>query len=356
MILQRYIGINLLKGWLLALVVLGAVFGLITFTDELDRTKAGYDPIAVAIYTVSIMPNLLVGLAPVIALLGTIVALANLGRLHELTIISSSGFPLRKLVAAILVPTIALMALLWVAMEYVTPQLQQSAEQERYRLRQGDEGWIPRGGLWSTNGTRYIHLNKLSSENVPGDISLFEFDTQGQLTRSLRAESALVSNDRRWLFQEVTEKRLIGEELTTRKHKELEIANLWARDELPTLTTQRDTMNLSVMYRYAQYLQSNGQPAEKYLNTFWQKILMPLTVLAMVLLATPIGANVSAGRDRSLGLNIGIGAVLGIGFYLGAQIIFALGQLLGWNIPIVAATPALIVMVVALILLARMRW
>ena len=39
MILQRYIGVRLVKGWLLVLVVLGAVFGLISFTEELDRIE-----------------------------------------------------------------------------------------------------------------------------------------------------------------------------------------------------------------------------------------------------------------------------------------------------------------------------
>ena len=67
------------------------------------------------------------------------------------------------------------------------------------------------------------------------------------------------------------------------------------RDELPTLTLHSDSMSLSVLYRYSQYLASNGQPMEKYLSTFWQKLLMPLTVGAMVLLATPISANLGAG-------------------------------------------------------------
>ena len=53
---------------------------------------------------------------------------------------------------------------------------------------------------------------------------------------------------------------------------------------------------------------------------------------------------------------MGIGAVVGILFYLSAQIIFALGQLLQLNIPLVALTPTLIVLVCALILLKRMRW
>jgi lipopolysaccharide export system permease protein len=241
-------------------------------------------------------------------------------------------------------------------MEYITPQLQQSAEQERQRLRDGSTGWLPGGGVWSTDGQRYIHLVKMSADNVPGIISLFEFDDSGQLVRALRADTAVVSKDRSWLFQQVREKILVKGQLQTRSHKELKIANLWSSDELPTLTLRSDSMNLSVLYRYSQYLAANGQPMEKYLNAFWQRLLMPLTVLAMVLLATPISASVTAGRDRSLGVNIGIGAVLGILFYLGAQIIFSLGQLLQWNIPLVALLPTLVILLCALLLLRRMRW
>ena len=358
MILQRYIGLNLARGWLLVLLVLAAIFGLIGFTEELGRAAGNYNALAVARYTLLILPNQMVSLAPVIALLGSIVALANLDRFNELTIISCTGFPLRQLLGAILLPTVLLMAALWICMEYVTPQLQQSAEREKneLRYRHRKEGWIPGGGVWSTDGQRYIHLRKMSRDNIPAAIDLYEFDESGQLVRALRANKAKVSEDRRWLFQTVREKILVDGELVTRRHKELEITNLWSISELPTLSLREDSMSLSVLYRYSQYLASNQQPMAQHLNTFWQKLMMPLTVCAMVLLATPISASVTAGRDRSFGINIGIGAVLGIVFYLGAQIIFALGQLLQWNIPLVAALPALIITFCALVLLRRMRW
>ena len=356
MILQRYIGISLLKGWLLVLVILGTVFGLISFTEELGRIEKGYTTLEVARYTLLSLPNQLVSLAPVIALLGSIVALANLDRNNELTIISCTGFPPAKLLRAIAIPTALLMVVLWLCMEYITPKMQQSAEQQKQHLRESSNGWIPGGGVWSTDGRRYIHIRRMSQDNVPGLISLFEFDESGQLIRALRARTAQVNKDRSWIFEKVREKILINDELITRGYQELEIANLWSRDELPTLSLHWDSMNLSVLYRYSQYLASNGQPMEKYLNTFWQKLLMPLTVFAMVLLATPISASITVGRDRSFGINIGIGAVVGILFYLGTQIIFSLGQLLQLSMPVVAVLPAVIILACALLLLRRMRW
>ena len=64
MILQRYIGLNVAKGWLLVFLVLGAVFGLISFTQELDHTEQNYDALAVARFTLLTLPNQIVSLAP----------------------------------------------------------------------------------------------------------------------------------------------------------------------------------------------------------------------------------------------------------------------------------------------------
>jgi len=356
MILQRYIALNLARGWLIVLLVLGSVFGLISFIGELSHTRFDYNSLAVARYTLLTLPQQLVELAPVIALLGSILALANLDRFNELTIISCTGFPLTRLLGAIALPTVLLMAGLWIAMEYVTPQLQQSAERERHLLRYRNDTRIPDGGLWSANNLSYIHLGQLREGGIPGDIDLFEFNQQRQLVRALHAAKAKVSKDRQWLFQGVREKKLVDGKLVTYRHKELEIANLWAAEELPTLTTSRDSMALSVLYRYSQYLASNQQHTDKHLSSFWQKLLLPLTVGAMVLLATPISANLSAGRDRSFGINMAIGAVVGILFYLGAQIIFAMGQLLHLSIPMVAVTPAILVSACALFLIKRMNW
>jgi lipopolysaccharide export system permease protein len=356
MILQRYIATHLVRGWLLVLLVLASVFGLIVFMQELDHTRFDYDGAAVARYTLLSLPQQMVSLAPVIALLGSILALSALDRANELTVISCTGFPPSKLLGAIAVPTALMMLFLWLCMEFLTPRLQQSAEQMRHSLRYRNEVKIPYGGVWSTDGRRYIHLGKMFQDGTPGDIELFEFGGGGVLHRALHAETAQVGPDRHWLLLKVREKRRVEGVLVTRHHETMAVENMWAARELPTLTHSSDTMALSVLYRYCQYQARNGQPVQRLLGSFWQKLLMPLTAGAMVLLATPIAVDAGSRRGRSFGLNLGIGALVGILFYLGAQIIFALGQLLEIPLPLVGVLPALLVLICALALLRRMRW
>ena len=356
MILERYIARHLTAGWLIVFAVLAAIFGLIIFIQELDKAELAYDTLAAARYTAAVLPGELVNLGPVIALLGSIVGLASLDRSNELTVISASGFPLRRLLAAVLAPTLALMLVLWGCMEYLTPALKQSAERERKHLRHGGDTVLPFGGVWSTDGRRYIHLERLSEDNQPGNISLFEFAPAGEMVRHLRARTAEVGNDRRWRFLDVREKRLEDGILQSRTLAELSIDNLWAPDELPNLTLPSEMMRLSVLHSYTDYLQSIEQPYARQLNTFWQKLMMPFTVLAMVLLATPLSSGVTVGRDNSFGFKIGLGALLGIVFYLGAQVIFALGQLFHLPVPLLASLPAMVITGCALTLFVRMRW
>ena len=267
-----------------------------------------------------------------------------------------AGMPLRRFLGAIAVPTLALMALLWLSIEFIAAPLHQQGEELRYTLRNLNSAVIPDGGVWSKSGKRYIHLGKMLQGYVPGDIDLYELGDNGELLRTLHASKASVSPDRRWTFEDVRKKELIDGKLHTTHEPELEIANLWSPQELPSLTLTYESMSLSVLHRYSQYLRSNGRSYQLYLSAFWQKLIMPLTVAAMVLLATPVSVSAGSGRNASFGIKMAIGAVTGILFYLGAQIVFALGLLLHLSIPLTSLAPTVAVALCAGILLARMHW
>jgi len=355
-ILQRYLAGKLIRGWFIVFLVLAAVFGLLGFIQELERVTADYDAFAVARYTLLTLPQRVLGLTPVIALLGTIIALASLDKTNELMVIRCAGMPLRRLLGTIALPTLALMAFLWLSVEFIAAPLHQHGEELRYTLRNLHSEVIPDGGVWSKSGKRYIHLGKMLQGYVPGDIDLYEFADNGELLRTLHASKAIVSPDRRWTFKDVRKKELVDGKLHTTTEPELEIANLWSSQELPTLTLTYESMSLTVLYRYSQYLRSNGRSYRQYLSAFWQKLIMPITVAAMVLLATPVSVSLGSGRNTRFGIKMGVGALVGILFYLGAQIVFALGLLLHLSIPMVNLVPTVIVTLCAGILLARMNW
>jgi len=337
-------------------LVLTAVFGLIGFIEELERTGRNYDVPAVVNYTLLTLPQKVLGLSPVIALLGTIGALGGLQKSNELLIISCSGVPLSKLVWAVARPTLVLMLGLWLTLEFIAAPMHMYGEQQRNALRSSNSVVIPSGGVWSKNGKRYIHLGKMLPKHTPADIDLFEFNEQGKLSLHLHAATATVHPGRRWVFNQVRKKELIKGKLKTSHAKRAEIKNLWSQQELPSLTLSSDSMRLSVLYRYSNYLRSIQRSHLEYSSAFWQRIIMPLTVAAMVLLATPISASMGSMRSNSFGITLGIGALVGLLFYVGAQIVFALGQVLALETVLVTLFPTVTVALCAVYMMSRMRW
>jgi lipopolysaccharide export system permease protein len=191
---------------------------------------------------------------------------------------------------------------------------------------------------------------------VPGDIELYEFDEAGALVRALLARKAIVHPDRRWVFIDVRVKESVNGSLQTRQEPEVEIENLWSPQELPSLTLTERSMTLTALYRYSEYLRSNGRSPEQYLSAFWRKVSLPLTVGAMVLLAMPMTLSLGSGRDLSFGAKMGMVTATAILFYLGSEIVIALGLLLEVSVLLVCLIPTLVVAAFAAILLARMRW
>jgi lipopolysaccharide export system permease protein len=355
-ILNRYIAHNLMLGWLVVFLLLAAVFGLIGFIEELERTSDNYTVASVIYYTLLTLPQKVLGLSPVVALLGTIAALGRLQKSNELLIFGCSGVPLRQLLWAIARPTLLLMALLWLSLEYVTAPLHQSGEEMRNTLRSDNSVVIPGGGVWSKSGNRYIHLGKMFPGYTPGDIDLYEFSENGELNLYLRAKTATVNPQRRWEFNDVRQKQQVNGKLKTSHQDQVEIFNLWSQQELPTLTLSSDSMGLALLYRYSKYLESIERSSQIYSSAFWQRLIMPFTVAAMVFLATPLAASMGSMRSNSFGITLGIGALVGILFYVGAQIVFALGQLLQLGIIPVTVFPTVVIVLCASTLITRMSW
>ena len=355
-ILRRYIARNLMMSWLMVFLVLTAVFGLIGFIEELERTSRSYTVASVVNYTLLTLPQKVLSLSPVVALLGTIAALGRMQVSNELLIISCSGVPLKQLLWAVIKPTLVLMVGLWLCLEYVAAPMHQYGEQQRNALRSNNSVVIPRGGVWSKSGHRYIHLGKMLPGYTPGDIDLYEFNDEGKLSLHLHAKSATVHSGRRWVFNNVRQKELVNNTLRTRYKKEVEILNLWSKRELPSLTLSSESMPLTVLYQYSEYLRGIDRAYGQYASAFWQRLIMPLTVAAMVLLATPISASMGSMRSNSFGITIGIGSLVGLLFYVGAQIAFALGQVLGLQAALVTLFPTVVVAAFATFLLGKMRW
>lgn len=354
-LLDRFIALSLIKGWLTVGVVLAAIFGLITFVGEMERVQASYLVSDAFRYVSLTMPQLLLELSPVIALLGTLFALATMAKNNELTIMWSAGVSVRRFLGSVAIPTVVFMAFILAASEYLAAPMYQRAEAERTILRSGNANLIKGNGLWSNNGMRFTNVRSFRLGHIPEGIDIYQFNDQRQLISSVRASYAEIQDDRKWMLFDVRYKELIDGQFQTSHLDQLERGPLWSEKELPGLSLESAGMSLTDIYAYAKHLQSTGQQYYRYELAFWKMALLPLTLGAMILLATPIGTGLGTQRTHSFEIRIALGAIIGILFYLGSPIIHTTGALLKLSTPIIAAIPLCILLAISAYLFSRMR-
>jgi len=92
------------------------------------------------------------------------------------------------------------------------------------------------------------------------------------------------------------------------------------------------------LYRYIRDLKREGQQVARLEQAFWTKVSIPLSMAAMVLVATPFVFG--PPRARSAGQRITIGAAVGIVFSLIQQLSSLIGLLLDLNPAFAALSPS----------------
>jgi lipopolysaccharide export system permease protein len=354
-LIDRYIAWKLLKSWVLVWLVMTSIFTLIGFVEELERVTERYQISHAVRFMLYTLPQRSLELAPVIALLGALLALAGLNKSSELIAIRATGASVSRFMRSVAIPTLTLVIALYAISEFIAAPMFQQAETEKTLIRSGRAELLKGKGIWSNSGYRFFNVRALKHSQVPTGIYLYEFSPDGRLEHFVFAHRAELSDSRRWELLGVKRKTLADGQLKSSRMPTLEMGPFWSRDELPVLPLSTAGMTPTGLYRYSDYLKSTDQLSERIEQLFWQKVALPLTTGAMIFLAVPIGASVGSTRSSTFGKNLAIGAGVGILFYLLSQLIQT-GASMAEIPPVVAAfLPVILVSGVAAGLIKRMR-
>jgi lipopolysaccharide export system permease protein len=282
-------------------------------------------------------------------------ALAALNKNSEIIAMRAAGMSMRRFLRAVVIPAAALVVVLFAVSEYVSAPLDRQAETEKSVVREGRANLLEGKGLWSASDYRFFNVRTLRHGNVPSGIYLYQFDADGRLHDFIFAQSAKPARNREWRLMNVRHKTLKDGKLVTSTEDHLDTGPFWSSDELPIIPLSIMGMTLTGLHEYAGYLRDTNQKWEAVQQLFWQKVALPLTAGAMVLLAAPIGASISTQRGSTFGRKLAIGAGVGIAFYLASQIIQTGGTLIGLPPPLVAFIPTLLVLGTSAALFYRLR-
>ncbi|WP_227307731.1 LPS export ABC transporter permease LptG [Acidisoma cellulosilyticum] len=342
---DRYIGWIILRAYCLVACALTALFSLLEFVEQLASVGEGHYQVAdAALYTLCTMPYRLLQVTPSAMLIGCLLGLGGLGRQSELTALRAAGMSEYRIGGTAIRLMIPIGLLLFLLAEYGIPISQQFAQQERSvalytSLRSEDD-------FWAYGDRQYLHVQHFERRDIPTNIDVYEFNTDGTLAEYLHADRADIRPDGRWLLANATRKRLSGGSFQTEREAALMWQPFLSASQTQLLRLPPDSMPPIALYKYIRSLRQRHLQALLYEQEFWMKVDLPFATLAMILISFIFVFRPS--RTQNTGSQIAIGACFGVVCSLAQQIAGNLDLVLDLNPAVAALAPSFLLMALAI--------
>ncbi|HEY7887706.1 MAG TPA: LPS export ABC transporter permease LptG [Steroidobacteraceae bacterium] len=353
-ILDRYIVRTLLGAVLLVMVVLLVLGGLFVFFTQQSDIGIGHYTVADALwYTLLNLPQQVYQLLPITALIGSLIGFSQLARGSEVTVIRATGVSVARLAGTALIAAAFLIAFEAAIGEFVAPQLQEAANQQKAFTQYNSVGFGGGTGAWVRDGDLILNVARQSGSRQFVGMQVFQLSPQHTLVSIGHAANATAAGQRKWLLGGYTESRFTTDGvMTTPPGGKLLQSNVTA-GFLGLAVQDPEQLTLRALWQVIGYYNANSLDARQYLFAFWSKIARTVAIAFAVLLAIPfvLGSMRSAGA----GTRASLGVVIGLAFFLLERLIQSGANVFNLDPVVLAWLPTALLATVSLLLLARAR-
>lgn len=308
--LDRYIARNVLGAIIVVQVVLLGLDLVISYINDLDDVEGNYGAFQVLLYLLLRLPWRFYQYAPVGVLIGALIGLGSMASSNELTVMRAAGRSLTRILWGVMKPIILVVAVVLIVAEYVSPRTEQFASAWRLEQMQGEGAVVMQRGGWQREGDSVYRFGAIRADDTVVDLTRYRFE--GRELREATVAERAVWRDGVWVLEEVATTRF-EEERTEAEHlAEQGWETSLTPAQLNRLLRPINSQAPSELWAYARFLNNQGLQATQPLLYFWQKMLMPLTMASLVLVA----ASFVFGPLRTVaaGTRVFYGVVTGLCF------------------------------------------
>lgn len=316
-VLDRYIGKTILGSILMTLFMLVSLSGIIKFVDQLRKVgKGDYDALSAGIYVLLSVPKDLEIFFPMAALLGALLALGGLATRSELVAMESSGYTRLQIAFSVMKTAIPLVLLTMAIGEWVAPIGEQTAREMRAQKQLGNSLVATSAGLWVKEGNDFVYIKRIVSKEEVSGINIYQFNNDRSLKSIINGKTATYDTDlQRWTLHQIQEIEL---ESNTQVNSKNLISLDWntslTPDKLGIVALNPNALSISGLYNYISYLKASGQESGRYELAFWSKVLSPVSVAVMMLMA--LSFVFGPLRSVPMGVRVVTGISFGFLFYV----------------------------------------
>jgi lipopolysaccharide export system permease protein len=351
--LDRYIAREVVKGSLIGVLVFLALLSFFTFADELgDMGQGDYGLGEIFKYLALTSPRSFYELMPTAALVGSLVSLGALANNRELMAMQAAGASRARIIRAVLVGGLFLLAVSIGVGELVAPPAERAAQTLKALAQKKQVASRSKYGFWVRDGNVFINIREIQKQENLGDINIYEVDAEKRLTLATHAGRA-VYDGAHWKLKRIRSSRFEPGQVVGEKKDFADWSSVLAPDLLNAFVIRPENLSAWDLKNYSDYLRENGQRSLSVEQAFWGRLVNPAVTLVMLLIAVPFVMTVR--REVGIGQRIVVGVVIGLGFYLFDRMFSHFGLIYEMNPIFSAAFPTGLALTGALIALARLR-
>lgn len=312
-IIDRYLARHVIGASLLVALLLVALSAFLLLLGQLDNLRGEYRLGEALLFVALSMPQQLYELLPMAVLLGALVGLGQLASANELMVMRASGMSILRLGRGALLGALVIAVGAFLLGEFVAPPSEQYARAMKNFARAQRVSLLGHGGVWARDGERFVNVRQMIREDELRDVTVYAFDDDGELETVLAAAEAHAGKGG-WELRDIDITRITPGGIDIAHKARADWDTLLSPSLLRLFVIEPDTLSMQGLARYIDYLEANGLESRRYRQAFWIKVVAPVSILVMVLLAVPFvfGPMRSAGQ----GQRVIFGVLIGVGFYV----------------------------------------
>jgi lipopolysaccharide export system permease protein len=350
-ILDLYIGRIIASTTFLTLAVFVSLSGIIKFVEEMKTVgKGNYDIAHAALYVLYAIPRDIEMFFPMSALIGGLIGMGMLASNSELVVMQASGLSRLDIIKSVMKSAIILIFISMAVGEWLAPAGESAARQVKAQAISGGSLISSVDGTWAKDGDFFVHIGEVEDKGKLNDVQIYRFDKSLKLSSWLSAESAVYQKDA-WQLRNVVDTLLTDNKMT----KELLPLKVWQSsltpEKLGVVMVKPEALSLRGLSEYLSYLEENNQDTSRYILAFWRKIVQPVTVAVMLLLA--LSFVFGPLRSVSMGARIMMGVATGILFFITNEVLGSLSLVYQLPAAFGALMPSVIFVSLALYLMNK---
>lgn len=340
-LLDRYLLTSILQGvGVVGLAVGGLILVSVLVSEASGLGTGNYGLPQLLEYVFLQLPDYLHLVFPVVALMGSLLALGALAAGGELVVMRASGASVGRLAWSVLRTGLVLAAISLLLGELLGPQGVRMGDAVR---EQAKHGRLPmqsvEKGLWLRDGSDYVRIEGVLAGRTMAGVSIYRLASDGSLQAVVGATRAHFADGNWWLLDvTVTHLAPSGVEIEKigRRRWSLDIAP----DVLKLSVTRPEELSSLGLLRYIDYLRSNEVAAVDYRLALWRNLVNPVTVAVLTLFALPF--SFGSLRGTGAGQRLFVGGLVGLVFFMLNEIVASSGAVYGLPPWMAASLPTLL--------------